>query len=87
MELQQKLDTLQNYDVRLGHQVKELRQELQWLILTKRREMCRASLMYRCLHNQAPSYFKIRTNADMGNNHTRGRNMIYLPHVRTKYGR
>ena len=65
----------------------ELRQELQWLTLTKRREMYRASLVYRCLHNQVPSYFKIRTNADMGNNCTRGRNKIYLPHVRTKYGR
>ena len=28
-----------------------------------------------------------RTNADMGNNRTRGYNKIYLPRVRTEYGR
>ena len=51
--------------------------------------MCQAALVYGCLHNQAPEYFNdlFHTNADIGNNRTRGYNKIYLPRVRTEYGR
>ena len=95
VELQQKLERVQNYGMRLilskppRTPSEELRQNLEWVPLAKRREMCRAALVYRCLRNQAPGYFNnfFRTNADMGNSRTRGCNKIYLPCVRTEYGR
>ena len=95
VKLQQKLQQVQNYGMRLilsqppRTPSKELLHKLSWVPLVRRREMCRAVMIYRCLHNQVPAYFTnyFRTNADMGNNRTRGSDKIFLPCIRTEFGR
>ena len=95
VKLQQKLQRVQNYGMRLilsqppRTLSEELLRKLIWVPLVRRREMCHAVMVYRCLHNQAPANFTnyFRTNTDMGNNRTGGGDLIFLPCIRTEYGR
>ena len=91
-ELQQKLERVQNYGMRLILSQPPrtprdgLRKVMKWMPLKKRREMFRLVLVQRCVTKQAPQCLRevFRTNGEVG---YRGCNKLFLPSVRTEYYR
>ena len=61
---QRQVERIQNYGMRLilGKPPRtpsnELRTHLRWMTLSRRRQMLRLNMIYRCLHNQAPGYLQ-----------------------------
>ena len=95
-ELIEKVERIQNYAMRLilsepprSHS-QDLRQILNWMPLTKRREEFRLRLVHRCVNQQAPAYMNrlFQLNRDVGyNTRTRGYDKLHLNSIRTDYGR
>ena len=88
-EFRQRLERVQNYGMRLilsrppRTHSEELRQELGWTTLERRREMTRMSLMHRCVHKQAPSSLCRRV--ETSKRRTRGELKLYLPRANTDF--
>ena len=66
-----------------------LRRALNWLPLTKRKEMFRQLLVHRCMIKQAPEYLyqRFRSNVDLGCRMMRGHRKLHMDAVNTEYGR
>ena len=75
-ELRQMLERMQNYGIRVilskasRSQNEDLRQELGWMTLERRREVGRMKLMHRCVHRQAlrciMTEFNLKTEGNVG---------------------
>jgi len=68
----------------------ELRKELNWVPLVRRREMFQLFLVHRCVTRRAPSRSLsegFRTNGDMGNRRTRGWNNLFLLLISSEFSR
>ena len=91
MELQRKVESIQNYGMRLTLSKPartpsiDWRNELNWVPLV-RRVMFRF-LVHRCVTRRAPRSLSesLRTNGDMGNRRTRGWNNLFLPLVSSEF--
>ena len=61
----------------------DLRKELNWVPLVRRRDMFQLFLVHRCVTRRAPRSLSesLRTNGDIGNRRTRGWNNLFLPLV------
>ena len=89
MELQRKVESIQNYGMRLILSKPartpsiDLRKELNWVPLVRRRDMFQLFLVHRCVTRRAPRSLSesLRTNGDIGNRRTRGWNNLFLPLV------
>ena len=55
-----------------------------WKLPEKRRQLMRMALMHRCVTGLAPTNISqlVKTNAQIGNARTRGKNNLILPKVR-----
>ena len=84
--LQQKVERIQNYAIRLicakpsRIPSEVLRRKLNWVTLTKRREIFRQVLIQRSIQNQAPSYLSklFKTNETYGPRVTRNSHKLHL---------
>jgi len=93
--LQQRVERIQNYGMRLicskppRTPSESLRKELNWMPLTKRREIFRQVLIHRCFHNQAPTYLtkSFHRNEMYGPRVTRNSSKLHLASVNTEFGR
>ena len=93
--LQQKIERVQNYAMRLiltkpsGTPSDQLRTSLNWMPLTNRREMFRMILVHRCVHGQAPKYLceLFQTNRNFGQRVTRGKEKLHIFPVHTNFGK
>ena len=89
--LQQRVERIQNYGMRLicskppRTPSESLRKELNWMPLTKRREIFRQVLIHRCFHNQAPTYLSksFHRNEMYGPRVTRNSSKLHLASVNT----
>ena len=91
VNLQMKLERIQNYAMRLITSAKprtpsaQLRSEFSWMSLKDRREMQVVSKVHSCLHGRAPTYLcsKFSRNLNAEYRETRGVNNIQLqcPHT------
>ena len=91
----QQIERLQNYGMRiitssprLTHSA-DLRKELKWVTLEKRRQMLRLTTVHKCLHRKAPQYLcaKFVTNLSLGHRWTRGSNNLHLKRLATNFYR
>ena len=86
-ELSQTLERVQNYGMRLilskapRTPSEDLRQELGWMTLQRRREVFRMKTMHRCVNRQVPSCIHRRLQPVKRN--TRGEHKLYLPRAKT----
>ena len=86
-ELRQMLERVQNYGMRLilskppRTHSEELRQELGWTNLERRREVSRMKLMHRCVNRQVPS--SIHDRIQPVKRKTRGECKLFLPRANT----
>ena len=86
-ELRQMLERVQNYGMRLilskapRTHSEELRQELGWTTLERRREVSRMKLMHRCVNRQVPS--SIHDRIQPVKRKTRGECKLFLPRANT----
>ena len=93
--LQQKLERIQNYGMRLicaqppRIPSEDLRKSLRWTSLVECREIFRSTHIHRCIHNQVPCYLSdsVRTNESCGNRFTRTLQKLNLRMVHTNIGR
>ena len=86
-ELRQMLERVQNYGMRLilskppRTHSEELRQELGWMTLERRREVSRMKLMHRSVNRQVPS--SIHDRIQPVKRKTRGECKLFLPRANT----
>ena len=91
-KLCQELERIQNYDMRIvlskppKTPSEGLQEVLGWKTLVKRRQLMRMVLVHRCVTGRAPTNVSqlVKTNAQIGNVRTRGKNNLILPKVRTE---
>ena len=91
-ELQQKVERIQNYGMRLilskppRTPSAELRTALGWTPLTERRRLSRLALVHRCVHKKCPEYMKdmLVSNETVGCRMTRGFEKLHLFRVNTE---
>ena len=91
-ELQQKVERIQNYGMRLilskppRTPSAELRTALGWTPLTERRRLSRLALVHRCVHKKCPEYMKdmLVSNETVGCRMTRGFKKLHLFRVNTE---
>ena len=91
------VERVQNYAMRLicseppRTPSEKLRKRMNWMPLTRRREMFRLALalVHRCVHKQAPSYLveNFQSNESLGHRVTRGVKKLHIGRVRTEIGR
>ena len=94
-QLQQRLERIQNYAMRLicskppRTPSEILRSDMNWMPLSKRRELFRLALVHRCVHGWAPTYLAecYETNIRYGHCITRGVKKLHLKSVNTEFGR
>ena len=92
---QQRVERIQNYAVRLicskpsRTPSEKLRSNMNWMPLSKRRELFRLALVHRCVHGWAPTYLAecYETNIRYGHCITRGIKKLHLKSVNTEFGR
>ena len=95
IQLQKRVERIQNYAMRLicskppRTPSEELRSDMNWMPLSKRRELFRLVLVHRCVHGRAPAYLAecYETNKQYGHCVTRGANKLHLKSVNTEFGR
>ena len=95
IQLQQRVERIQNYAVRLicskpsRTPSEKLRSNMNWMPLSKRRELFRLALVHRCVHGWAPTYLAecYETNIRYGHCITRGIKKLHLKSVNTEFGR
>ena len=91
-KLCQELERIQNYGMRIvlskppKTPSEGLRMVLGWKMLVKRRQLMRMALVHRCVTGRAPTNVSqlVKTNAQIGNVRTCGKNNLILPKVRTE---
>ena len=94
-QLQQRVERIQNYAMRLicskppRTPSEILRSDMNWMPLSKRRELFRLALVHRCVHGWAPTYLAecYETNIRYGHCITRGVKKLHLKSVNTEFGR